>query len=129
MESPKKSTRRKNMRKYCVLGTVALLALALWPTIATAADPLEVTVVKITTPVSSGQSVTLTIKTASGAECKGAIKWRQFMSQLAAKTTGDDGTATWTWRPGNDARGNYPVDIQCTQGDKKGAVSTTFQVN
>jgi hypothetical protein len=117
------------MRKYCVLGTVALLALVLWPTIATAADALEVTVVKITTPIASGQSVTLTIKTASGAECKGVIRWRQFMSQLATKTTGDDGTATWTWRPGVDARGTYPVDIQCTHGDKKGAVSTTFSMN
>jgi hypothetical protein len=117
------------MQKYCVLVTVVLLALAQWPTIATAADALEVAVVKITTPVSTGQTVTLTIKTASGAECKGVIRWRQFMSQLPTKTTGDDGTATWTWRPGTDARGNYPVDVQCTQGDKKGAVSTAFQVN
>ena len=117
------------MRKYCVLGTVALLALAFWPRIATAQEKLEVTVVKITSPITSGQSVTLTIKTASGAACKGVIKWRNFMSPLPAKTAGDDGTASWTWRPGVDARGTYPVDIECTQGDKKGTTSTTFSIN
>jgi hypothetical protein len=117
------------MRKYCVLGTVALLALAFWPTIATAADGLEVTVVKITSPVTTGSSVTLTIKTATGAECKGVVRYRQTMSQLSTKTAGEDGTVTWTWRLGSDARGNYPVEVQCAQGDKKGSVSTTFQVN
>jgi hypothetical protein len=117
------------MPRYGVVAAVALLALALGPMIATAADALGVTVVSITTPVSTGQSVTLTIKTDSGAECKGVIRWRRFMTPLATKTTRDDGTATWTWRVGTDARGEYPVDIQCAQGEKKGAVSTTFQVN
>ena len=117
------------MRKHCALGMVVIIALVLCPTGATAADALEVKVAKITTPITSGQSVTLTIQTASGAECKGVIRWRQFMSQLPTKTTGDDGTVSWTWTPGANARGTYPVDIQCAQGDKKGSVSTTFQIN
>jgi hypothetical protein len=117
------------MRTYCVLGILALVLLALGPTIATAQEKLEVTVVKITTPITSGQSVTVTIKTASAARCEGQIKWRQFMSQLPAKTTGEDGTVSWTFTPGANARGTYPVDIQCAQGDKKGAVSTTFSIN
>jgi len=117
------------MRKYCALGTVALLALALWPTITTAADALEVTVVKLTSPVTSGSTVTLTIKTATGAECKGFVRYRQFTSNLASKTAGEDGTATWTWRLGSDARGNYPVEVQCVQGDKKGSASATLQVS
>ena len=118
------------MRKHCVLGAVlVLLALAVWSTQAAAADPLEVTLVKLTSPVSSGSTVTLTIKTATGAECKGTVRYRGYTQTLASKTTGDEGTATWSWRIGADARGNYPVDMQCAQGDKKGSVSAQLEVN
>ena len=117
------------MRKYCVLGTVALLALAFWPTMATAADALEVTIVKLTSPVAGGSTVTLTIKTATGAKCEGTVRYRTFTGNLAAKTVGDDGTATWSWRIGADAKGNYPVAVECVQGDKKGSATATLQVN
>ena len=77
----------------------------------------------LTTPVSAGSTVTLTVKTATGAECKGTVRYRGFTQNLAAKAAGEDGTATWSWRLNADARGNYPVEVQCAQGDKKGSVT------
>jgi len=118
------------MRKYCVLGAVLVLfALAVWSTPTAAADPLEVTLVKLTSPTTSGSTITLTIKTTTGAECKGTVRYRGFTQNLASKTTNDEGTATWSWRIGADARGNYPIEMQCTQGDKKGSLSAQLQVN
>jgi hypothetical protein len=118
------------MREYTGLGAVlVLLALAVWSTQAAAADPLEVTLVKLTSPVSSGSMVTFTIKTVTGAECKGQVRYRKHTQTLASKTTNDEGTATWSWRIGADARGNYPIDMQCTQGDKKGSLSAQLAVN
>lgn len=118
------------MRKYCVLGVVlVLLALAVWSSQAVAADPLEVTLVKLTSPVSAGSTVTLTVKTTTGAECKGTVRYRGFTQNLVAKAAGDDGTATWSWRLNADAKGNYPVEVLCAQGDKKGSVSAQLQVN
>jgi hypothetical protein len=118
------------MRKYCALGAVlVLLALAGWSTHTAAAEALEVTLVKLTTPVSGGSMVTLTIKTVTGAECRGLIRYRQFTQPMAPKTTNDEGTATWTWRIGGDAKGNYPIEMQCAQGDKKGSLTVQLQVN
>jgi hypothetical protein len=117
------------MRECCVWATVSLLALALWPTLTTAAEALEVTLVKLTSPVTSGSTVTLTIKTATGAECKGEVRYRRQTQALSPKTIGDDGTATWSWRLGPDARGNYPIEMQCTQGDKRGFLTAQLVVN
>ena len=118
------------MRKYCVLGAVLVLfAPTVWSTPAAAADPLEVTLVKLTSPVSAGSTVTLTIKTATGAGCKGTVRYRMFTQNLTSKAASDDGTATWSWRLNADARGNYPIDVQCAQGDKRGSLSAQLQVN
>ena len=118
------------MRKHHVLGGVlVLLALAMWSTQAAAAEQLVVTLVKLTTPVSAGSVVTLTIKTDTGAECKGQVRYRHLTQTLASKTTNDEGTATWSWRLGSDARGPYPVEMQCTQGDKRGFLAATLVVN
>jgi hypothetical protein len=112
------------------LGAVlVLLALAMWSTQGAAAEQLVVTLVKLTSPTTSGSVVTITIRTDTGAECKGSVRYRQFTQTLASKTTSDDGTVTWSWRLGSDARGNYPIDMQCTQGDKRGFLSSTLVVN
>lgn len=117
------------MRKWCVAG-IALLLLALAvPPHGMAAEALEVTLVKLTSPVSAGSTVTITIKTATGAECKGSVRWRTWVMSLASKTTGDDGTATWSWRTDANTRGAYPIEMQCAQGDKKGSLNTQFVVN
>jgi hypothetical protein len=100
----------------------------MWPT-RVAAQQLEVTLVKLTSPASRGSVVSITIKTAAGAECKGQVRYRTQTQQLASKTSGDDGTATWSWRVGSDARGTYPIDVQCTQGDKKGFLSAQLVVD
>ncbi len=118
------------MRRHYVLGAVlVLLALAVWSTQAAAAEQLVVTLVKLTSPVSSGSMVTVTIRTDTGAECKGSVRYRSFTQTLASKTTDDQGTVTWSWRLGSDARGNYPIEMQCAQGDKRGSLSVTLVVN
>lgn len=48
--------------------------------------------------------------------------------ELSSKTTGDDGTATWSWRTDSNTKGSYPIEVQCVQGDKKGSLSTNFVV-
>lgn len=121
------------MRRHYVLGiALVLLALAAWPMQAAAADALQITVVKLTSPASAGSTATLTIKTAAAAECKVTIRYRSVAGgvPLATKTTGDEGTATWSWRvPTEVARGNLPIDVQCTQGDKKGVLTVQLAVN
>lgn len=117
-------------RKHYVVGVaLVLLALAMWSAQAAGAEQLVVTLVKLTSPVSQGSVVTVTIKTDNGAECKGAVRYRFQTQSLAPKTTADDGTVTWSWRLGSDARGNYPIDMQCTHGDKRGFLSVTVVVN
>ncbi len=119
------------MRRHYVLGiALVLFALAAWPMQAAAAEALEIAVVKLTSPASAGSMATLTIKTATAAECKVQIRYRSITVPLATKTTGDDGTATWSWRVPNEVvRGNLPIDIQCAQGDKKGALTVQLVVN
>lgn len=118
------------MRSHYVLGAVlVLLALAMWSTQGAAAEQLVVTLVKLTSPVSQGSVVTVTIRTDTGAECKGTVRYRRSTQILASKTTNDEGTVTWSWRLGSDAQGNYPIDMQCTQGDKRGFLSATLVVN
>jgi hypothetical protein len=112
------------------LGIVlVLLALGVWSTQGAAAEQLEVTLVKLTSPVSRGSIVTITIKSTTGAECKGTVRYRQLTQSLAPKTTNDEGTATWSWRVGSDARGTYPIEIECAQGDKKGFLSARLVVD
>jgi len=91
---------------------LVLLALAMWSTQAAGAEQLVVTLVKLTSPTSQGSLVTVRIKTDTGAECKGTVRYRLFSQTLGPKTTADDGTATWSWRLGSDARGNYPIEMQ-----------------
>jgi len=119
------------MRRHYVLGAVlVLLALAVSSTPTAAAEALEVTLVKLTSPTTAGNMVTLTIKTATAAQCKVQIRYRSITVPLAPKTTSDEGTATWSWRvPTEVAHGNLPIDVQCTQGDKKGVLTVQLLVN
>lgn len=118
------------MRRHYVLGTaLVLLALAAWSMQAAAAEQLEVTLVKLTSPVRGGDQVTLTVRTATGAECKGTVRYRFTQQVLSTKTTNNEGTVTWSWRIGSDARGSYPIDVQCTQGDKRGVLSAKLEVD
>jgi hypothetical protein len=106
-----------------------LLPLAAWGMQAAAADQLEVTLVKLTSPVKTNERVTLTIRTASGAECKGTIRYRERTQGLVPKTTDDDGTVTWSWQLGRNVRGSFPIEVQCAQGDKRGSLSVTLVVD
>jgi hypothetical protein len=116
-------------KRHVVVLTVVLLGIAAWSLQSAAAEKLEITLVKPTGPVRPGEQVTLAVKTAVGAECKGQVRYRTFTSVLPAKTTNDEGLASWTWRVSSEARGSYPVEVTCTQGDKQGFLSAQLVVN
>jgi hypothetical protein len=117
------------MRKHYVLGAIlVLLALSMGGTHAVADEPLEVTLVKLTSPVRTGDQVTFTIKTAAGAECGGTIRFRQSEVALTTKTAGEGGTATWSWRVQNASAGSWPIDVVCKQGDKRGRLTVRLEV-
>ena len=117
------------MRRHYVLGTaLVLLALAAWSMQAAAAEQLQVTLVKLTSPVKGGDLVTLTIRTTTGAECKGNVRYKFTQGPLSSKTANDEGTVTWSWRLSPEARGSYPIDVQCTQADKRGFLSAMLEV-
>jgi hypothetical protein len=118
------------MRRHYVVGAaIVLLALAACGMPAAAADQLEVALVSFTSPVTTNSQVTLTIRTESGAECKGSIRYRERTQGLVPKTAGEQGTVTWSWRLGKDVRGNIPIDVQCAKGDKRGSLSVTLVVD
>jgi hypothetical protein len=108
---------------------LVLLAPAAWSMQAAAADQLEVTLVNLTSPVQTNSQVTLTIRTATGAECKGTVHYRERTQGLIPKTANNQGMVTWSWRLGKDVRGNFPIDVLCTQGDKRGSLSVTLVVD
>ena len=83
----------------CVVLVMSMLTAGIGP--AAAAAPLEVTLVSLTSPARGGDRVSLTIKTAPGAECAVTIRGRGGQGSLAARTAGDDGTVTWAWRVDN----------------------------
>jgi hypothetical protein len=118
------------MRRHRVWGTaLVLFALAVWSIRAVAAEQLQVSLVNLTSPVKANSQVTLTIRTVTGAECKATVQYRERSHGLVPKTANKDGTVTWSWRLGKDVRGNFPVDVQCSQEGKQGSLSVTLVVD
>jgi hypothetical protein len=116
-------------RRHAVVLTLVLFAVAAWSLQSAAAEKLEITLVKPTGTVRAGEQVTLTVKTAVGAECKGQVRYRAFTSVLSPKTANEEGLASWTWRLSSEARGSYPMEVTCAQGDKQGFLAAQLVVN
>lgn len=107
---------------------IVLLALIAGTGHSVAATTLEVTLVNLTSPVSIGDQVTLTIKTAPGAECSGTIRYRSYQPvNLGVRTAGGDGTATWRWRAGDDP-GSRTITVECRLGDQRGQLLIRSEV-
>ncbi len=111
------------------LTLVSLLALGS----AARADGLDVKVASITSPVPPGGSVTMVIATAPGATCHGTRQvhaGNEIRLQPLSLTAGADGTVRWAWRvlPGMHPVGKRTAHVECTLGDRSGAVDTVFDV-
>lgn len=92
-----------------------------------AATTLDVTLVSVTSPVRYGAQVILAIKTAPGAACSVAIRFRSVSTSLPAQTVGESGTVTWKWTAGEP--GTRTVVVDCALGDQRGQLSLTYVVN
>jgi len=111
------------------LAVALLLAVALSPV---RAQPLQVRLVALTSPVSPGADATLTVQTAPGAMCLITVRYKSGPSTargLVPKPAGGRGIVTWTWRVGTRTTpGRWPISVTCSAGGRQGALETTFEV-
>jgi len=97
------------------------------------ADGLNVKVASITSPVPPGGTVTMTIATEPGAICSGRRQvhaGNEIPLQPLSLSAGADGRVQWEWHvlPGMHPVGKRTAHVECTLGDKSGAVDTFFDV-
>lgn len=122
------------MRTIFALAAASLPLILLTPfTNAARADGLAVKVASITSPVSPGGSVTMVIATEPGATCHGTRQvhaGNEIQLRPPSLTAGADGKVQWGWRvlPGMHPVGKRTAHVECTLGDKSGAVDTFFDV-
>ena len=97
-----------------------------------AAADLGVTVTKRTTSAARNTTASVTIKTTKGAECGIDVQYPSGSSTakgLEPKIADSKGAVTWKWLVGrNTTKGNVPIEIICTLGDRSGTANTGFTV-
>ncbi len=97
------------------------------------ADGLDVKLAAITSPVPPGGTVTMVIATEPGATCSGR-RQAHFSNEVPlrplSQIAGTDGKVQWSWPilPGMHPVGIRTVHIDCAQGDRQGAIDTSFDV-
>jgi hypothetical protein len=94
------------------------------------ADELQVKLVSITSPVYEGDTVTLVVRTELKAVCTGTDTAKRAGVKLASKGAGKDGGVGWSWQTaaGRGKPEQRPLVITCTAGEKKGELTTSFEV-
>lgn len=102
------------------------------PTEAPTPKPLSVKVTERTTSVPRNATASVTIKTASGAQCMIAVYYPSGISEakgLGPKKANSSGVITWKWQVGgNTSKGTHQIDIDCEKGELTGSTSTSFRV-
>lgn len=93
---------------------------------------LDVQVTKRSASVARNRTASVTIKTTKGASCEITVEYNSGPSTaagLGAKKASNSGTVTWKWKVGGrTAKGEYPIFITCTKGDREGSATTSFRV-
>ena len=94
--------------------------------------PLAVKVTKRTKSVPQNGTASVSIKTAKGAECSINVEYASGSATakgLGSKKANSKGAITWKWKVGGrTTKGEWPIDIWCTRGERSGDVSTSFVV-
>jgi hypothetical protein len=109
-----------------------ILALGCSSPAAVVQQPLPITVISLTSPVSHGNAANLSVRTAPGAECTITVTYKSGPSRargLVPNTAGDDGIVSWTWIVGTRTTpGKWPITVACSAGGRQGTLETAFIV-
>lgn len=113
-----------------------LLALSMTPQLSNAisvqANPLNVTITSITSPIERGNEATVKVKTTADAKCAITVTYSSGKSKasgLERKKANSKGKVSWTWTVGSNTKtGKYPVDISCKKDGAEGVNSTKIKV-
>ena len=101
-------------------------------TTTTGAAGLELSIVGVTSPVSSGSSATVTAKTAPGADCSIVVQYEHGESTaqgLESKNADGAGNVSWTWKVSpNTTPGTWPISVTASMDGQSVTTETTFVV-
>jgi hypothetical protein len=96
------------------------------------AQQLEVKLVALTSPISPGNIVTMTLQTAANATCLITVQYMSGASTATLKrpgTSDSHGLLTLGWPVGTNANpGTWPITTTCSLGARQGALTTSFVV-
>ena len=99
---------------------------------AAAQQPLAITLISLTSPVSHGNAANISVRTAPGAACTIIVTYKSGPSRargLVPKAAGGDGIVSWTWIVGTRTTpGKWPITVACSGGGKQGTLETSFVV-
>jgi hypothetical protein len=95
-------------------------------------QPLPVTVISLTSPVSHGNAASITVRTAPEAACTITVTYKSGPSRargLDPKTADGNGVVSWTWIVGTRTTpGKWPIAVMCSTGDRQGSLEVAFEV-
>jgi hypothetical protein len=81
---------------------------------------------QMTSPVSPGGSVALSVRTVQTAVCQIAVEYNKVPSRdplFVAKTADEFGMVDWTWTvPASAPKGKWPVTVTCSLDEARSAV-------
>lgn len=96
------------------------------------AEPLQVRLVSLTSPVSPGGDATVTVQTAPGVLCLITVRYKSGPSKargLVPKTADNRGIVTWTWQVGTGTTpGLWPIIVTCSAGGHQGSFEASLDV-
>lgn len=97
-----------------------------------AQQALPVRVVSLTSPVRHGRVASIEVKTAPGAACTIMVIYKSGPSRakgLGPKISDREGLVAWNWIVGTRTTpGSWPVNVECSAGNRHGAVQVYLVV-
>jgi hypothetical protein len=115
-------------RSVAPLALVLVLAL----TSLAFAQQLQITLVKLSSPVRPGDGASITIQTAPKATCLITVRYKSGPSRargLGPQEADVQGSVAWTWRVGSRTTpGRWPITVTCSSGGRQGTLETAFVV-
>ncbi|NCU37596.1 hypothetical protein EOL96_00840 [Candidatus Saccharibacteria bacterium] len=87
-------------------------------------QPVGVSISSLTSPVSPGSNVSITIRTLPLAACSIDVRYNGLKSTdigLIPKNADEYGVVTWSWKvEEGQSIGKWPIDMTCALGDNSG---------
>lgn len=96
------------------------------------AQPLDVKLISLTSPVSPWGRATIVVQTATAAECRITVWYKSGPSRAKGLSPGvadNHGRVSWTWVVGsNTTPGTWPIAVTCSVVGREGTLQTSFEV-